>query len=195
MRENIRANRLRELKESIELYRQYLAPGSSAIDIGCGDGLAARLIKDQLSLDITCLDIDSKQFQQQSTLDLVVADASVKIPFPDESFDAAFLFYTLHHCKKPYNILKEAARVVRHHIIVIEEFYESKINKILMNLYDGIINRILYPGNDMPPNFMKAEEMFEFAENLGLSLEKDYCFERRWYRPPHKRLLVFRKSN
>lgn len=187
-------NREKEVAANIELYKDFIEPDSILIDIGCGDGLPAFLIKNKLGLEIVCVDKDPGHFKYQNDLRFVTCDAE-KLPFRDNEFETGLLFYTLHHCKNPYQVLKEAKRVIKNHLIIIEEFYKSPIHKWLMNIYDHIVNHMLYPNSDSVARFLKEEDFLKFAKNLELQIIKEHSFIKKWYRPPHKKLFIFKKSN
>lgn len=48
------------------------------------------------------------------------------IPYPDNSFDATIVAYTLHHTWHPEKVLKEIMRVTRNRIIVSEDLLKTR---------------------------------------------------------------------
>ena len=180
-----------EVKQRLALYSKFLRKENTILDIGCGDGFPAFVIK-QTFPNITCLEKKAETVKKEYDHTVIEANAE-KIPFGENDFDVSLLFYVLHHSDNPKHVLKEAARVTSKHIIIVEEFYKSSLNRALMVAYDIIINLALYPDEKLVPNFLKEEQLSQFAGEFGLHLVKEHTYKRKWYRPPHKKLLVFEK--
>jgi len=91
---------LREL-----LSRTELRPGLRILDIGCGTGTLATMVKlQQPQVDVVGLDPDPKALQRAkrkaehagAAVDFVLGFADA-IPFPDASFDRVMSSFMLHH--------------------------------------------------------------------------------------------------
>ena len=78
------------------------------LDVGCGDGLLARLILQQRP-DITLTGIDVL-VRDRTHIPVTPFDGQV-IPFPDDSFDVVVFIDVLHHTDDPMVLLRQAARV------------------------------------------------------------------------------------
>lgn len=70
------------------LTRAGATPGQSLLDIGCGDGSAARLAKDEFRLNVTAVDTDEKAVASAADkgIDARVMDAAA-LSIPSRSFD------------------------------------------------------------------------------------------------------------
>lgn len=112
-----------------EVLREYLdAMGidsaSQVLDMGCGTGVAARVIarRPRFSGQVTGLDLSPHLIQsakrlatEESLDDRVVFDIgdSRRLDLPEASFDAVVAHTLVSHVEEPLVVLKEAARIVR----------------------------------------------------------------------------------
>jgi ubiquinone/menaquinone biosynthesis C-methylase UbiE len=112
----------RSLKEDGAFFLPYLKPGMDVLDCGCGPGgmtvqLAAVVSpgtaigidrhEDQLQLGI-----ERARKEQLANVGFRAADV-YSLPFPDESFDAAFVHAVLYHLAQPQDALREIRRVLK----------------------------------------------------------------------------------
>jgi SAM-dependent methyltransferase len=105
--------RVRVLSE--QLARQ-LPPRARVLDVGAGDGSMGRSIQ-RLRPDVSVSGIDV--FVRAETAYEVKLFDGERVPFDDDSFDAAVFVDVLHHTKDPLTLLLEAARVAR--VVVIKD--------------------------------------------------------------------------
>lgn len=100
----------------------YLRPGMNVLDCGCGPGtitigLAQAVAPGQvMGIDIDPGQIGAAQAQatEQQVYNVSFQVASVyQVPFPDNSFDAAFGHSILEHVGRPLEALREIRRVLK----------------------------------------------------------------------------------
>jgi len=149
-------NPSRVFQQSIEIgwlkKKMPLKPGGVVLEIGCGRGAGARLIRrafEPALLHAQDLDIEMIQkarrylgIEYQKDISLSVAD-SVRIPFKDRSFDAVFDFGVLHHVPDWQAALSEIERILKPGgIFYIEELFPA--------LYQNFITRhiLLHPAEN-----------------------------------------------
>jgi len=126
-----------------------LPPGRSILEIGCGRGAGAAIIREKFSPAFLCaMDLDPLMIrrafqhlrpQELENISFCVADA-LDLPYPDGAFDAVFGFGVLHHVPNWQGALDEVCRVLKPHgIYLLEEIYPS--------LYQNFITRqiLLHP--------------------------------------------------
>ncbi len=101
---------------------QHLQPGMSLLDCGCGPGTITIGLADWVSPGkVTGVDLDPKRVQQATEAAESAGVANVafqvgdiyKLPFPDDSFDAAFVSYVLMHLKDRQSAVREVMRVLK----------------------------------------------------------------------------------
>lgn len=91
-----------------------------ALDVGCADGTFTKIIvkktgaEEVVGIDVlqNSVNYAQKRFAGDSRFRFRVADAS-RLPFPDESFEAAFCLEVLEHVFSPEKVLAEVKRVLK----------------------------------------------------------------------------------
>jgi ubiquinone/menaquinone biosynthesis C-methylase UbiE len=84
----------------------------SLLDVGCGDGGVARLLRERVG-EVVAVDIaESPEWRDGPGLVYRVADGE-KLPFEDASFDLVHSKDSLHHMSRPSGALAEYRRVLR----------------------------------------------------------------------------------
>jgi len=82
------------------------------LDVGCGDGGVARLLRGRVG-EVVAVDIaESPQWRDQRGITFRVADGE-QLPFEDGSFDLVHSKDSLHHMDDPARALAEYRRVLR----------------------------------------------------------------------------------
>ena len=100
----------------------------SALDIGTGTGVFAEAFVAQ-GIAVTGIDVnaDLLEVARQTVPAAQFKQAPVeKIPFTDQSFDLAFLGHVLHEADDPLAALKEAHRVARSRVAILEWPYRQE---------------------------------------------------------------------
>lgn len=96
---------------------------SSALDVGTGVGLFAGVFQSRGVATLAGVDIRPELLslarQRIPAADFQEADAG-KLPFTDGQFDLVFLGHLLHEVDDPAAVLREAARVARRRVAVLE---------------------------------------------------------------------------
>jgi anti-anti-sigma factor len=153
-------DRAGKLREQI---RPYLSKGS-IIDVGCGDGKVAEAFADECEIQL----IDTIDYNMTS-LPFSLYDG-FKIPFPDKSFDYAFLLTVLHHCDDPLAVLREVKRVTRKRIIINESVYLNESQRRFNMFFDWFYNRVLHDDVNVPYNFNSPEGWEHIFREEGLQV-------------------------
>lgn len=165
-------NPLRPLQQRLQIswYEKQvrLKPGARILEIGCGRGAGARLIKKSFCPDhIYAMDLDIEMIRkagrylkptQKEGISFFVGDVCT-LPFDDLTIDAVFGFGVLHHIPDWQGALKEIVRVLKiDGIYFFEELYPS--------LYQNFITRhiLLHPTE----NRFDSEELKRTIAASGL---------------------------
>jgi len=84
------------------------------IDVGCGNGRLAKLVRQERGAQVTCLDFSALVLGRLAAdgFDTIVS-ALPAIPAPDASFDVAVSTEVFEHLDDPRKTLRQMARVVR----------------------------------------------------------------------------------
>ena len=101
---------------------RHLLPGMSLLDCGCGPGTITIGLADWVAPGkVTGVDLDPKRVQQATEAAESAGVANVafqvgdiyELPFPDASFDAAFVSYVLMHLQDRQSAVREVMRVLK----------------------------------------------------------------------------------
>lgn len=113
-------------------------PGPGRVlDLGCGDGrLAARLM--QLRPDLVCEGVDVL-IRPVTAIPVTPYDGHT-LPFPDDSFDYVTIIDVLHHADDAVAVLREAARVSRHGIVIKDHLREGFFAEATLRAMDWVGN-------------------------------------------------------
>ena len=161
------------VKGTVDFLEEFIKEGEKIVDIGGGAGwisqeLQIRKNTKNLILDVTNLN--------QTDLPLVIYDGK-NMPFADNTFDVAFLICVLHHCEDPERVLREAKRVVKKKIIIIENIAKNPIGKFALCCKDAILNigfsllaNSLKEIINLPFYFKTVPEWEQIFNNLNLKL-------------------------
>ncbi len=104
------------------------------------------------------VDIAPRIFSNSNRYSFVLFDGK-RLPFGDQSFDAAYIIDVLHHLPdRPSTgeCLDEIARVTRNRIIIHDYVYETSRQLNALKFTDELINREF--GVECPMNFLKRKE-------------------------------------
>jgi SAM-dependent methyltransferase len=106
-----------EAKATLDHARDFLPVGCSVLDIGCGIGYAL----DVLENEFACVAHGCDVVVPPNPIPRFALFDGSRLPYADKSFDAAFLIFVLHHAEDPGIVLREAARVARSAVVVVED--------------------------------------------------------------------------
>lgn len=149
--------------------KDFIRKGERVLDIGLGNGYVAKQIRDHFKVYMEGVDIiDYNETGIKNTM-----YDGLNLPFKDKSFDCSIILQTLHHCTDQIQVLKEAKRVSRKRIIIMEDVYNNKFEKLMTFLHDYISNK--RKGVDCPYYFHNKAEWNAIFKKLGLKIisEKD----------------------
>ncbi|MCC7461665.1 MAG: class I SAM-dependent methyltransferase [Gammaproteobacteria bacterium] len=112
------------VREAVADLAALLPPGSgpfsSALDIGCGTGVALDMLQQFGVRSILGIDIDAASIEHArhaarlsgGDIEVRLADAA-RLPLADAAFDLVFCHQLLHHANHPDAVLRECRRVLR----------------------------------------------------------------------------------
>ncbi len=101
-----------------------LSPGKVALDIGCGQGLVADMVQEQSGARVVGINISPEQIAKAkdnaaakgklgSVLDFQIGSMNDRLPFPDSSFDAAYVVQASCYAHDFGALMAEVKRVLK----------------------------------------------------------------------------------
>lgn len=156
----------RRAESFVRHFEPYLDPNSAVLDIGGGWGYYAEPLESR-GHDVTVLDVVKPGFQKAP---VVVYDGISPFPFPDKSFDASMLITVLHHIPDPVQVIREARRVTKGVLFVVEDLYHHAMGRLWTQLRDQVYNFEFF---GHPCQFKTRDEWVRIFEAEGFTLLSD----------------------
>ena len=144
-----------------------IPPGSSTLDIGCGDGAIASLVAEQVpGVRLQGTEIEPRP---SCRIDCVPFDGT-HLPFPDASFDVCMFVDVLHHTLGIQGLLAEASRVSRRLVLIKDHLSERPLDFQTLKIMDWVGNRP--HGVVLPYNYQSRRQWNDFFARAGLAVRE-----------------------
>ena len=131
-------HRARQKVSFIKPYLPRLKKPLTILDLGCGEGYVGERIQQSLQADVSLADIaDTNQTKLRHT----VCKPS-RLPWAAGTFDVVVLYFVLHHAEHALAVLREAKRVSRQRVIIVESVYKSQFGLKLLTMLDKVANHL-----------------------------------------------------
>ena len=142
-------------QRSFNLIRESLI-GEMILDLGAGNGLLGLEITKQLEKEVKLVDIIDYNY---TDLPLIQYDPEEAIPLTNKEVDTTILYAVLHHSSDPKFLLKEAARITKKRLLILEGYIEEEDIRITNCFFDWFHNRVIGDEDiNVPLNFLKVKE-------------------------------------
>lgn len=162
------------LRHYVELVTRYAPLGSKILDLGCGNGISARLLNqadyDVVGTDISPLFLEEARNWENPKLRYRVCDV-LELPYEDNSFDVICSNELIEHLPDVETALNEMGRVVRKGGIVV--LSGPNLCSPLMPLLDWFRLMCGKPGRPVWGE-TKHQAWQQFKRNCGLYIKKRF---------------------
>ena len=163
------------LRHYVELVIRYAPPSAKILDLGCGNGISARLLNqadfDVVGTDISPLFLEEAQAWENPNLRYQVCDV-LELPFETETFDVICSNELIEHLPDVETALSEMIRVVRKggRIVLSGPNLCSPLTPLLdwLSLICGKPGRPVWGET-------KRQALQQFARNCGLYAAKRFA--------------------
>jgi SAM-dependent methyltransferase len=181
----------RETQHTLSLVSPHVAAGAAVLDVGCGEGyVGAALAQD--GADVSMVDVVDLRRVHGGAFRRFDGD---QLPFADLAFDLVMLNFVLHHVpdEGKTRLLREAARVCRDKIFVLEDTPRNAIDRLLNRRHGETFRQRI--GSRAPFGFLTRSEWEWLFRGLGLLLCESRAlgrFSRALWQPFARSAFVLR---
>ncbi|MES0326805.1 MAG: methionine biosynthesis protein MetW [Gammaproteobacteria bacterium] len=109
------------MRADLAIIAEWIKPGSSILDLGCGDGTLLKYLRDQQQIRGIGLEIDEKNIEAclGNNLNIIQSDLNKGLQgyFSDNSFDYVIMSQTLQATAHPDKLIEEMLRVGKEGIV------------------------------------------------------------------------------
>ncbi len=144
---------------------EQIPQGARVLDVGCGDGQISRRIGERRP-DIELRGIDV--LVREDTSIPVQAFDGQTIPSDNESFDVILFVDMLHHTDDPMILLREAARVARHAIVIKDHTVQGILAEPTLRFMDRAGNA--RHGVVLPYNYWTEKRWRSAFQSMGFAV-------------------------
>lgn len=123
------------LRPDLALIATNVAPGTSLLDVGCGDGTLMAALRDEKGCDARGMELDPANVGKcvGRGLSVIQGDADKDLAFyPDKSVDYAILSQTLQTTLRPDKVLDELLRIGRKAFVSFPNFAHWRVRLSLL---------------------------------------------------------------
>jgi len=117
----------------------YLARRERVLNLGSGDGVVSEWIRRRFHSEVVDVDVSDMSLVREHPP--VVYDGK-HLPFPDRSFDVVVIVFVLHHCTDQEQVIREAARVCRRSVLVIEDTYRNSSDLAWLRMMHAYLDKV-----------------------------------------------------
>jgi ubiquinone/menaquinone biosynthesis C-methylase UbiE len=146
-----------------EMLSRLIPDNASVLDIGCGNGrISSLLLQQNTTLSIQGLEVLERP---ECRINYGLFDGKT-IPYEESSFDMCMFIDVLHHTEHIEELLREASRVSRRHVLIKDHLYGNTMDKVILKFMDWVGNRP--HGVELTYNYLRAAQWDRLFRKLGL---------------------------
>jgi SAM-dependent methyltransferase len=169
MRLQYRSSTVRkETLHTVSLVLPHLSPGTSVLDVGCGEGYVGEALAASGAAEVQVVDfVDVRRVHDQP---FALYDG-VRLPFADQRFDVVMLNFVLHHVPDDDKIalLGEALRVARRLVFVLEDTPTNALDRFMSHRHGEAYRRKIE--SSAPFGFLSPREWRWLFRGMGVRAE------------------------
>jgi SAM-dependent methyltransferase len=113
----------RRARQLMDQVGEWLPAEGPVLDLGSGTGHLSARLERELGLEVVTADVSDMHVVGRPPV--LIADGV--LPFEEETFSAALLFFMLAYPNDPASVLAEAARVTRGPVILVQSLYSGRL--------------------------------------------------------------------
>ena len=165
------------MKKEFQIISKLIENDTRVLDVGCGDGILMKYLKDNKNADTRGIEISKDNVQKCISKGLTVIEGNAEKDlkqFPNLSFDYVILSQTLQAFYKPENVINDLLRVAKKAIVTIPNFGYWKVRLHLFIKGTMPVNKHLPNEWYNTPNLHMCtiKDFVNFCEKKNINLFK-----------------------
>jgi ubiquinone/menaquinone biosynthesis C-methylase UbiE len=163
---------------------EVLPPGTSVLDVGCGLGHIAEVLRER-GHQVTTVD---PRYRPLCGGEHLVASAT-DAPVADRSYDVVLIAFTLHHmpAEAHRQALREAARIARLRVVLLEDTFRTRAERRWTFWIDSLLNAEWF---GHPHSNRSTDEWLGQLTDQGLAGKLHWERRERWLGLPIRHALL-----
>lgn len=142
----------------------HLSGASSVLDLGAGSCKVAKVMTVKHRLLVVPVDIVNHNV---TDLHLTLYDGRT-LPFDDNTFDVTVLVFVLHHATNPVSLLREAIRVSRSKVIILEDAPKNALERLAWRTWDYALNHGVHKDIDVAHSSRTVDQWVDLLATLDV---------------------------
>lgn len=166
-----------DLRPDLHVIAGLIEPGSSVLDIGCGDGALLAWLAAQRQVDGRGIEIDPAAVEQAIARGVAVIQGDVDTDladFPDDAFDVVILSQSLQMMHAPDAVLREMLRLAPSAVVSVPNFGHWR-NRLYLGLKGRmpVTSTLSYSWYETPNiHFCTITDFIELCDAIGITIDK-----------------------
>jgi len=166
------------LRSDLQAIADLVAPGSSLLDVGCGEGALLSWLKDHKQVKGRGIELSQQGVHRAISkgLSVIQGNADTDLAFyPDNAYDYVVLSQTLQTLREPKEVLSQLVRIAKHTIVSVPNFgYWKNRAQLAFKGRMPVTKSLSYQWYDTPNiHFCTIADFVVLCEQeLGLTIEK-----------------------
>lgn len=162
----------------IKHFINLISASDRIIDIGAGKGWVPKLLEQEHKLNITALDVVD---HNTAGINLNIYNGT-RLPYKEDTFDVCLLIFVLHHTDNPERLIKEALRVTRKKVIIIEDTPKNKFECYLQEKIDYYFNHRKFKDIHIAHNVMSEKDWLKLFNELKIKVIEKSTYKNGLFR-------------
>lgn len=165
------------LRPDLRAIAELVRPGSSLLDIGCGEGDLLSWLLEYKNVSGRGIELRQGGVNRSIArgLSVIQGDADTDLQYyPDQAYDYAVLSQTLQTLRQPHEVLKQMVRIARHGIVSVPNFGHWK-NRLYLALMGRmpVTKTLSHQWYDTPNiHFCTITDFVNLCEAMQIHIEK-----------------------